>query len=225
MKLYEVSWSIYPRRIGIYLAEKGLTGIERIEVDLPKDPSSRIFEGRTPAGTVPALDTGDGVLIGSSVAILEYLEERFPSPAMLGETPNARAKTREFISVIDEATTHMGVWVHNASRLFTGREPQNADAAKVAMEAYFGRLRLLEKMAIAPRSEFLAGNQVTIADCIAFSTLQTGKEFFGAWLPTGCPTLEEWYARFSKRPSGAVPGYPPPVLQITRGSLDHTMKS
>jgi glutathione S-transferase len=93
------------------------------------------------------------------------------------------------------------------------------------MQAYYGRLQLLEKMASTPRGEFLAGNQVSIADCIAFSTLQTGVEFFGIPLPGGCPTLQDWYARFAKRPSGAVPPYPPPVLEITRGSLAHTLNS
>jgi glutathione S-transferase len=219
MKLYEISWSIYPRRIGIYLAEKGITNLERVEVDLPTRPNSRIFEGRTLAGTVPAMDTGEGPMIGASIAILEYLEEQFPTPNMLGKTPFARARTREFVSVIEEATIHMGVWVHNASPIFAAGEPQNMVVARASMEAYFGKLRLLDRMATAQGGEFLVGDNVTIADCIAFATLQKGAEFFAAPFPDDCPTLERWYKRFSSRPSGAIPSYPPVLLEMAKGTL------
>lgn len=222
MKLYEVSWSIYPRRVGIYLAEKGIDSIERIDVSLPKDMSKRILADVTHAGTVPALDTGEGKIIGSSIAIMEYLEERFPEPTMLGDTAAERAHTRELIAVIEEASVHMGVWVHNASRLFTGREPQNNDTARTAMQAYHAKLQLLDLLAQDANGPFLAGDKVTIADCITYSTLQTGKEFFDAPIPENCSYLEAWYARFAERPSGAVPAYPP-ILAMTRGLVDHTM--
>ena len=221
MKLHEVSWSIYPRRVGIYLMEKGLDGIERIETALPRDMSRRILEDVTPAGTVPALDTGTGTIIGSSIAIMEYLEERFPTPTLLGDTPEERARTREFIFVIEEASSLMGLWVHNGSQLFNGREPQDKGAARAAMEAYHAKLRLLDRMATKVGGEFLAGNRVTIPDCITFSTLQTGKEQFGAPIPEGCPFLEGWYERFAQRPSGATPAYPP-ILHMTRGLVEQT---
>ncbi|MCC2976670.1 hypothetical protein LK533_08275 [Sphingomonas sp. PL-96] len=92
MTLYELEWGLYPRRVGIYLAEKGITGIERI-----------------------AFDALAATLVRSSIAILEYLEERFPSPDMLGATPEARARTRELVGVIDEAAMQFGIWCHKAS--------------------------------------------------------------------------------------------------------------
>jgi glutathione S-transferase len=214
MKLYQVAWSVYTRRIGIYLAEKHIDGIERIEVGAPKEPSARILQGITLGGTVPALDTGDGMVIGSSIAILEYLEERFPSPSRLGETPNARARTRELVSVSDESTMHLGIWVRNASRLFPG--PLNSGAAEVGREAFFGRLRLLDQMGSQSRGEFLAGNNVTIADYMTFATLQTAKEFWGVPVPRDCAYLGTWYARFASRPSAAVPQYPPPLLDTAK---------
>jgi glutathione S-transferase len=225
VKLYELSWSIYPRRVGIYLTEKGMDtheAIERIEAALPQDMSQRILASVTHAGTVPALDTGDGLTIGSSLAIMEYLEDRFPTPTMLGDTATERARTREFTFVADEAAVHMGVWVHNASRLFTGREPQNADVAQAGMKAYHAKLRLIETMASERNGAFLTGDKVTIADCVTYSMLQTGKEFFGAPIPKDCAFLIAWYDRFSKRPSGAVPNFPP-VLHITQGLPEQTL--
>ncbi|MGI4879503.1 MAG: glutathione S-transferase N-terminal domain-containing protein [Janthinobacterium lividum] len=92
MTLYELAWGLYPRRIGIYLAEKGITGIERVVFDLMAGWPPPELAGLSPLGTVPILRTEDSTLIRSSVAILEYLEERFPSPDMLGETPQARER-------------------------------------------------------------------------------------------------------------------------------------
>lgn len=115
MKLYELDWGLYPRRVGIYLVEKGITGIERIAFDvLAAWPAPEIAR-LSPMGTVPILETENGTLIRSSIAILEYLEERFPSPAMLGTTPEERARTREFVAVIDEAAIQFGIWCHKAS--------------------------------------------------------------------------------------------------------------
>ena len=100
----------------------------------------------SPAGTVPILETETGTLIRSSIAIIEYLEERFPSPNMLGETPEARALTRELVSVIDEAATQFGIWCRKASPLFAEREQQSREAATFAADAYHGRLRVLDAM-------------------------------------------------------------------------------
>lgn len=222
MKLYEISWGIYPRRVGVYLGEKQIPGLVRIDVPVAQNSPSPILGDLTPTGTVPALDTGDGQVIGSSIAILEYLEERYPSPNLLGNTPGARAKTREAVAIIDEATVQMGIWVRNISPVFAGRVPQNAQAGKVAAGIYHRQVRLLEKFAATAGGPFLAGQSVTIADCIGFATLQFAREFYGIPLPDDCPTLQSWYDRFSTRPGVAIPAYPPPLLAMARDLLGHT---
>lgn len=78
MKLYELPWGPYPRRVTIYLTEKGILNVERIAVDVMSDWKTPAILALSPAGTLPILDVGDGTAIGPSVAILEYLEERFP---------------------------------------------------------------------------------------------------------------------------------------------------
>lgn len=217
MKLYELDWGLYPRRVGIYLAEKGITGIERIAFDaLAAWPAPEIAR-LSPMGTVPILETENGTLIRSSIAILEYLEERFPSPEMLGTTPEERARTREMMAVIDEAAIQFGIWCHKASPLFAGGEVQNQEAATFAADAYYGRLRLLDALAKETEGPFLAGSQVTIADCIAMATLQFAENVYGVPIPSGCPTLEDWYTDFGSRPSASLPAYPAPVLTLAHG--------
>lgn len=217
MTLYELAWGLYPRRIGIYLAEKNITGIKRIAFDAMAGWPAPEMAHLSPMGTVPILQTEDGTLIRSSIAILEYLEERFPSPDLLGSTPEQRARTRELVSVLDEAATQFGVWCHKASPLFAGRELQSREAATFAADAYIGRLRMLDKLADETDGPFLAGEHVTIADCIAMATLQFAEGHYGVMLPSDCPRLADWYSMFAKRPSGAPVAYPAPLLALAFG--------
>lgn len=220
MKLYELEWGLYPRRIGIYLAEKRITGIERIAFDAlaawPPPELSKLG----PLGTVPILETQEGTLIRSSIAILEYLEERFPSPDMSGSTPEKRARTRELLSVIDEAAMQFGIWCHKASPLFEQGEQQSREAATFAADAYYRRLRILDRLAQENDGPFLSGGQPTIADCVTMATLQFAQHVYGVPLPNGCEALGQWYASFSNRPSAALPEYPGPVVRLAYGLPD-----
>lgn len=217
MTLYELDWGLYPRRVGIYLAEKGITGIERMAFDLmagwPPPELSRL----SPLATVPILQTEDGTLIRSSIAILEYLEERFPSPEMLGATPTLRARTRELVSVIDEAALQFGIWCHKGSPAFAGREEQSTQAATFAAGAYHRQLRLLDVLAREAGGPFLAGDNATVADCVAMATLQFAQGLYGVPVPDECAALLDWYAMFSERPSAMPAPYPAPLHEVAYG--------
>lgn len=217
MTLYELAWGLYPRRVGIYLVEKGIGGVERVAFDLMAGWPPPELSQLSPLATVPILRTGDGTLIRSSIAILEYLEELFPSPNMLGETPQTRAQTREVVSVTDEAATQFGIWCHKGSPAFAGREPQNREAAIFAADAYHGRLRVLDTLAGEADGPFLTGARVTIADCIAMATLQFAEGLYGVTLPKAFRNLVEWYAMFGARPSAAPALYPAPLLSVAYG--------
>lgn len=166
---------------------------------------------------MPILKTDDGTLIRPSIAILEYLEERFPAPSMLGATSEARARTRELVSVIDEAANQFVVWCYEGSPLYAMRKKQSREAATRAADAYFGRLRLLNSMAQETEGPFLAGTQVTIADCIAVATLQFAEHFYGVPVPEDCSALSGWYAFFASRPSAVLPNYPEPLRALAHG--------
>jgi glutathione S-transferase len=217
MKLYELEWGLYPRRVGIYLAEKGITGIERIAFDALAAWPPPELAGLGPLGTVPILQTQEGTLIRSSIAILEYLEERFATPNMSGPTPEKRARMREMLSVIDEAAMQFGIWCHKASPLFAQGEQQSREAATFAADAYYGRLRMLDLLVQENDGPFLTGAQPTIADCVTKATLQFAEQVYGVPLPNDCHALAEWYAFFAERPSAALPDYPEPVIRLAHG--------
>src|SRR5258708_40309774 len=94
MRLYEAKMAPYPRRVKIYLAEKGIE-LERVEVDLHAGENrSAAFLKKNPSGKIPVLELDGGAFLPESAAIMEYLEEIYPAPPMLGETPEQRAQTR-----------------------------------------------------------------------------------------------------------------------------------
>lgn len=216
MKLYELEWGLYPRRIAIYLEEKGITGIERVTFDVMTAWPAPEIALLNPAGTVPVLETDDGTLIRSSIAILEYLEEQFPSPDMLGANSENRARTRELVSIIDEAAIQFGVWCRKSSPLFAGQEVQNRAAGTFAADSYYRQLRLLDTMMQETTGSFLTGSTVTIADCIALATIQFAEQVYSVPIPQDCCKLAAWYVTFSERPSAGLPPYPAPVLALAR---------
>jgi glutathione S-transferase len=81
----------YAARVRITLAEKGVP-YERVEIDLSDRPAF-MFD-KNPTGTVPVLEQDDGFVLPESRAIMEYLEERFPEPALLPDDLQERARVR-----------------------------------------------------------------------------------------------------------------------------------
>lgn len=91
LKLYTIPVSLYCAKLRIVLRHKGL---QWEEVAPPGGYGSDEYKSIVPAGNLPALDH-DGLIIGDSEAIAEYLDEFFPEPAMLSGTADIRAKIRE----------------------------------------------------------------------------------------------------------------------------------
>lgn len=96
MKLHWHPFSVFPRRVQIALREKGVPYGEEL-VDLPGGAHrSAAFRRLNPFGQVPVIEDGDLVL-SESIAILEYLEERHPTPPLLPADPARRALARQLM--------------------------------------------------------------------------------------------------------------------------------
>lgn len=142
MRLYWHPLSIIPRRVRIAIREKGLA-CEEVEVDLPggahRGPE---FRRLNPFGQVPVLQDGD-LVVAESVAILEYLEERHPSPALLPTTPAARAVTRQWMLFAGDYLNH--AWEAWMTPLFQGRSRHDDPAAQRGREQIAVHLDVLEE--------------------------------------------------------------------------------
>lgn len=207
MKLYAVDWSFYPRRVLVYLAEKGITDLDPVHVDLWKGENREpAFLALNPAGTVPVLEVRPGVVVRQSTSIIEYLEESYPGPNMIGDTPEARAATRDFVYMINECYGYFLHHVAHSRPIFAKRMDQKADAAAAF---YAPHRRLIEQIEqVIGDGEFLGGDRPTIADCMMFAAVQTSHRLYGEPLPRDLPKLTGFYSRFEQRPSAAVPEYP-----------------
>ena len=96
MKLYWHPFSIMPWRVRVALHEKGIA-YESVEVDVLASAQRKPeFLKLNPFGQLPVLQH-DGMTISESIAILEYLEERYPAPALMPADVVARAQARELM--------------------------------------------------------------------------------------------------------------------------------
>ena len=99
MKLYNFLRSGTSHRLRIALNLKGLA-TDYVAVDLRAEEHLKAtFKAIHPQGFVPALDTGEQVLI-QSPAIIEWLEEKYPTPALLPQDPDARAHVRALAAIV-----------------------------------------------------------------------------------------------------------------------------
>lgn len=201
MKLYEQAEGTNPRRVGIYLAEKGLT-VPRVAVDtIAGAHQTRAFRALNSAAKVPVLVLDDGTALPESAAIVEYLEELHPEPPMIGIDPAQRARVRALERIGADMIARAQVWLMHAKPYFAARVAQQPAVAAAVRPLVEELLATLE--AHIGDAPFLAGDRVTIADCTVFALFQTCRVRLGEPLGAAYPRLDAWYARFAERPSAA----------------------
>jgi glutathione S-transferase len=199
LKLHQIAGSAYPRRVEIYLKEKNIQ-LEVVNLDRHKlEHKSAGFLALNPAGKVPVLQMLDGRTLPESAAIIEYLEELYPDPPMLGTKPEDRAMVRALERMGSEVAIHLQIYVQHTQPGFAARVKQEPQTAAFVLGAAREGLAVIDKhLAGKP---FLAGQGPSIADCTLFSLLQIFQNTFNLRLYADWPGLSAWYQRFSLRES------------------------
>lgn len=203
MKLYN-SLGPNPRLVRMFAAEKGIT-LPRIEVDIMTGENRRQpFLSINPAGGTPVLELDSGEALAETTAICEYLEERHPSPPLIGATPEARARTRMWTRRIDLHIVQpltQGFRSAEGLPMFKDRThclPQAADDLKQTAREGLAWLETL--MGERP---FITGDAPTLADIVLFSFVEFGA-LVGQALDPAHTRLVAWHARMAKRESAAA---------------------
>ena len=202
MRLFLANMAPYPRRVALYLNEKRIV-IDRQEVDLHgMENRSPAFLAKNPAGKVPVLELDNGGYLPESGAIIEYLEELYPAPPMIGHTAEERAQVRATDRIASEVFTILSQILMHTSPVALHIHPgfvQLPDVG-VALQPMLDQLldQLEQRMG---DQEFLAGATPTIADCTLFALMEAIYAGFGYELPKRCGRLRAWYDRFRHRPS------------------------
>ncbi len=206
MKFYDCATAPSPRRVRIFLAEKGVT-LPTIQVDLRNgEQFTPAFRAINPDCTVPALALDDNTVIADAVAICHYIEELYPDPPLLGTTPQERAVVIALNRQIerDGFLAAMDAF-RNAAKGLKGRAlPGPHDYEQIPELAERGRARVAHFFramdARLQDREFVAGSRYTIAD---ISTMVLTELAGRAKLnvPDECTNLRRWHAAVSTRPS------------------------
>ena len=199
MKLYDSALAPNPRRVRVFLAEKGIE-VPTVQVDIGKaENRNPEFLAKNPMGTLPILELDDGTIIAESVAICRYFEEIQPEPALMGTDARDRAivemwnRRMEFEIALPVMQTF-----RNTHDFFKGRIPQVPEYGEVSRAWAAKRFEWLD--AELANREFVAGGRYTIADITALVGIDFGRVTDIRIRPEQ-KNLQRWYDAVSSRPS------------------------
>ena len=192
--------SNYHNKVRIALLEKGVA----FEEDATCRPSQKEeLLARSPMGKVPWLELDGGRRIAESEVICEYLEDAYPQKPLLPKDPYERAKVRELTAFIE---LHMELVARRLyGAVFFGGKPLS-DGAKQAVEADLAK-GLRGFKALAKFSPYVAGAELTLADCAAFVHLPlvslSTKLAFGRDFLEDLPQVKPYIRMLGERPAFA----------------------
>jgi glutathione S-transferase len=206
MKLYTSSRAPNPRRVLMFMAEKGIANIQMVQVDLGGgEHRSEAFAALNPMAQVPVLELGDGRTLAETRAICTYLEGIYPNPNLMGEDFEERA----FIEMMDRrCELQLFLRIANCVRhthpgLAALEQPQFGDFGAAQGVRMRETTHWLDGV-LADR-DFVAGHRFTIADITAFCALEFARGLM-KYRPSddGLTNLQAWRDRIAARPSAAV---------------------
>jgi len=199
MKIYEFTQAPNPRRVRIFLAEKGITvPLEQVNL-ATADNRKPEFLKINPMGGVPVLELDDGTRIAESVAVCRYFEETHPQPPLFGVDAKDKAIVEMWQRRMElEILSMTAGSFRNTSDFFKGRIPQVKEYGEVCKNAALKRLEWLDTE-LANR-EFIAGDRYSIADITALVGIDFGRTT-GIKIAENQKNLARWHQAVSSRPS------------------------
>lgn len=203
MKLYQ-SIGPNPRVVLMFLEEKGAV-IDRAFVDIMKGENrGPDFLAKNPFGQLPLLEMDDGSYLSESTAICGYIEEKFPTPALIGSTAEERAVTQMLVRRLDYDVVGPMTTAFRGSEglpMFQNRLrclPEAADGLKAC-----ARDGLAAFDALLAGKTWLAGDRFTLADILLYCLTEFGRQV-GQPMPEDLANLAAWSARVAERPSASA---------------------
>ena len=205
MKFHDCKTAPSPRRVRIFMAEKGID-FPTVQVDLRnREQLTPYFREINPYCTVPVLELDDGTCLCSSVGIERYIEERYPEPPLMGRTPEEKARIADLQWRIE--TDGFGAaaeMLRNTApgmkdRALTGpvdyaQIPELADRGRKRLDVF---LQALERLATEARP-FLAGDAFSVADIDGMIVVDFAKRLH---VDVDGEATRAWYERVAARPS------------------------
>lgn len=172
MRLYSYWRSSCSYRVRIALAWKGIEH-EIVPVHLARgEQNDETFRAKSPSRQVPLLVTDEGDELAQSIAILEYLEERFPSPPLLPSGAAPRARARQLAEIVNSG-------IQPLQNLFVTQEleRQGVDASAWSVLHIRRGLEAYEAVARTTAGRFSIGDAPTLADACLVPQLYNARRY------------------------------------------------
>ena len=206
MKLYDMTRAPNPRRVRIFLAEKGIE-VDTVQVDvLAGENLTDAYLKINPRGLIPSLELDDGTCLTETVAICRYLEETHPDPPLMGASPLDKARVEMWQRVMEQdGLAAVGETYRNSAPNLAGRRMAGtAGGDQIPEIAEQGRERVAEFLDMLDErlgaSDYVAGDSFSIADITALCTVDFARAIHMA--PADSHTnIKRWHAVVSDRPS------------------------
>jgi glutathione S-transferase len=205
MKLYISPGAPSPRRVMMFMVEKGITGIDLVNVDLnAQEHKGEAYRAKSPLAKVPALELDDGRVLTETRAICTYLEGLYPEPNLMGVDSEERA----FIEMADRRVEHYllagiaNTVRHTHPGLAPLEQPQFPDYG----QSQAGKVRVLAAWFdhALERQPWMAGERFTVADITAFCAIEFAKLMKFNPGKEGMPALQAWRDKVAERASAKV---------------------
>ncbi len=206
MKLWIASYAPNPRRVTMFLAEKGAGAeIERVMLNLPEgDQRTDAYREISPLGQTPCLQLDDGRILTESRAICTYFESLYPEPNLMGRDAFERAEIEMWDRRAEMMfSTPLMLWVRHGSPILAKVElNQNAAVAAYYQE---GAIKMASWFdGLLKDRPFIAGDRFTNADITVLAGMDFAKMM--RWRPgDDLPHLKAWRERMAERPCGQTP--------------------
>ncbi len=205
MKLYHHPIAPNPRRVRIFLAEKGiLNDIDLITVDLGKGEQNQSeFKSKNPYGALPVLELEDGSFISESISISRYFEELVPQNPLLGKDAKEKGTIDMWLRRVEGGVLGpIGTYFHQAAGGLGEKDKyRNKEWGEHNVNILNNNLEILEDQ--LNKNIYIAGGEFSIADITLLSALDFGINL-GIVNLDEHPSIKSWHKLVSKRPSAAA---------------------
>lgn len=209
MKLYTENYPApNPRKVHIYLAEKGIDNVERVHTRMgERMHKAPDFMEKNSLGQVPTLETDDGRFISESVAICRYFEALYPDPPLFGRDPYEQAMVEMWIRRAEfRLWNPIGqVWVNSDPRTRGVINKQFSDYGEHNKAVAASAMKWLDRELAASGGPWLVGDYFSMADIVLLCGIDFAK-FIHQPIPDSCEHLKAWHARVSARPTSRAQG-------------------
>jgi glutathione S-transferase len=200
MKLYDFAMAPNPRRVRMFLAEKGINiPVEQVDLMTGQNRTPE-FLAKNPSGGLPVLELDDGTYLAESVAICRYLESQHPEPRLMGVDVRDQANVEMWNRRMElELFTPTSRAIQNTHPMFKQRMKQFPDYGETQREAVKARLERMDRE--LEGRQFVAGDRFTIADITSFAAIEFGSMMGVINIDPSLQRLTRWRESIASRPS------------------------